>query len=91
MLVGLIAAGYTRPDDTWKGSVSSSLRFGGPQSRNGSHDGTFANSDVEGQLEENDIEPARRGSETGLDAYQSGTSLRRDKESDDYTQAVGTM
>ncbi len=90
MLVGLIAAGYTRPDDTWKGSVSSSLRFGGPQSRNGSHDGTFA----ESQLEENDIEPARRGSqvnESELDAYQSGMSLRRDKEIDDYTQAVDTM
>ncbi|KAK0241746.1 hypothetical protein EDD85DRAFT_820168 [Armillaria nabsnona] len=94
MLVGFIAAGYTRPDDTWKGSVSSSLRFGGPQLRNGSHDGTFVDSDVEGQLEENDIEPARRGSqvdESGLDAYQSGTSLRRDKEIDDYTQAVDTM
>ncbi|KAK0485842.1 hypothetical protein IW261DRAFT_1452359 [Armillaria novae-zelandiae] len=52
-------------DDTWKGSVSSSLRFGVTQPRNGSHGRTFVDSDVdsEGQLEENDIEPERRGSQ----------------------------
>ncbi|SJL13692.1 uncharacterized protein ARMOST_17140 [Armillaria ostoyae] len=29
LLIGRVAAGHARPDDSWKGSVLSSLHFGG--------------------------------------------------------------
>ncbi len=45
LIVGRVAAGYARPDESWKESISSSLHFG-HHSENQSQD--TINSDLEG-------------------------------------------
>ncbi|KAK0466029.1 uncharacterized protein EV420DRAFT_1709737, partial [Desarmillaria tabescens] len=56
LIVGRVAVGYARPDDSWEGSVMSSLRFGGNQISTSSQGSTIASidDDLEAQLESED-------------------------------------
>ncbi|KAK0466025.1 uncharacterized protein EV420DRAFT_1636594 [Desarmillaria tabescens] len=58
LIVGRVAAGHARPDDSWQGSVMSSLRFGGNQIPTSSRGSTIASvitdDDLEAQLESED-------------------------------------
>ncbi|KAK0184688.1 hypothetical protein F5146DRAFT_233769 [Armillaria mellea] len=55
VLIGHVAAGHVRPDDTWETSITSSLRFGEDQamqhSQEDSMTSTISDSDLEAQVE----------------------------------------
>ncbi|KAK0466017.1 uncharacterized protein EV420DRAFT_806843 [Desarmillaria tabescens] len=54
LIVGRVAAGHARPDDTWEGSMMSSLRFGGNQIPTSSQGSFVIDDDLEAQLESQD-------------------------------------
>ncbi len=51
LLVGRVAAGHARPDDSWQGSIMSSLHFG---TRLGGWRSQQGSDELEGQLEGGD-------------------------------------
>ncbi|KAK0466021.1 uncharacterized protein EV420DRAFT_1709701 [Desarmillaria tabescens] len=68
LIAGRVAAGHARPDDSWVGSVMSSLRFGSvgnliPTSSQGS---VIINDDLKAQLESKDHTQTHFGGDTAL-------------------------
>ncbi|KAK0209231.1 hypothetical protein DFS33DRAFT_1308554 [Desarmillaria ectypa] len=52
LLVGRVAAGHARPDDSWQGNIASSLRFGThPRGQGSQQDSSATSDDLEAQLE----------------------------------------
>ncbi|KAK0194502.1 hypothetical protein F5146DRAFT_1036156 [Armillaria mellea] len=51
LLIGRVAAGHARPDDSWEGSVTSSLRFGRDSEQIGSQDDATQSVTVDNDLE----------------------------------------
>ncbi|PBK83558.1 hypothetical protein ARMGADRAFT_1037916 [Armillaria gallica] len=57
LLVGRVAAGHARPDDSWQGSViSGSLRFGTHSGSQNSQQDSIMSSDLEAQAAQQDID-----------------------------------
>ncbi|KAK0234080.1 hypothetical protein IW262DRAFT_1488301 [Armillaria fumosa] len=55
LLIGRVAAGHARPDDSWHGSITSSLHFGQDRSQTSTQDSMFSiNLDPEAQVEQAD-------------------------------------
>ncbi|KAK0500958.1 hypothetical protein EDD18DRAFT_1459620 [Armillaria luteobubalina] len=57
LLVGRVAAGHARPDDSWHGSIASSLHFGQDRSQTSTQDSMFRinlDDDPEAQVEQTD-------------------------------------
>ncbi|KAK0479781.1 hypothetical protein IW261DRAFT_1564440 [Armillaria novae-zelandiae] len=57
LLIGRIAAGHARPDDSWHGSIVSSLHFGQDRSQTSTQDSMFSfnpDDDPEAQVEQTD-------------------------------------
>ncbi|KAK0445281.1 uncharacterized protein EV420DRAFT_1768027 [Desarmillaria tabescens] len=68
LLIGRVAAGHARPDDSWEGSIMSSLHFGQGQSQTSIQEDSIISinldSDLEAQAEQVDEpEDAQRGSQ----------------------------
>ncbi|SJL13555.1 uncharacterized protein ARMOST_16999 [Armillaria ostoyae] len=81
LLVGRVTAGHTQPDDSWNGSIMSSLHFGQDQSQTSTQDSMFSinlNDDPEAQVEQTD----ELGSE-----YVHQTSSQRVRVSSDDVEA----
>ncbi len=69
LLIGRVAAGHARPDDSWEGSVMSSLRFGQDSEQLGSQDDATQSVTVNNDLE---VPPER---EDNLeDAFEQGVN-----------------
>ncbi|PBK93687.1 hypothetical protein ARMGADRAFT_1030267 [Armillaria gallica] len=67
LLIGCVAAGHARPDDSWQGSIMSSLHFGQVQSQTGTQDSIFTinlDDDPEAHMERTD-EPDSECIQTG--------------------------
>ncbi|PBK76296.1 hypothetical protein ARMSODRAFT_998936 [Armillaria solidipes] len=75
LLVGRVAAGHARPDDSWKGSVMTSpLRFGQDKTEKSSLGYSMAvDEDVEAQL--------GRGSDSRVDEQEEGSDKKTENES----------
>ncbi|KAK0434776.1 hypothetical protein EV421DRAFT_1909075 [Armillaria borealis] len=57
LLIGHVAAGHAHPDDSWQGSIMSSLHFGQGQSQTGTQDSIFTvnlDDDPEAHMERTD-------------------------------------
>ncbi|KAK0466048.1 uncharacterized protein EV420DRAFT_1709775 [Desarmillaria tabescens] len=68
LLIGHVAAGHARPDDSWEGSIMSSLHFGQGQSQTSTQDDSMISisldDDLEAQAEQADEpEHAQRSSQ----------------------------
>ncbi|PBL00078.1 hypothetical protein ARMGADRAFT_1024142 [Armillaria gallica] len=84
VLIGRVAAGHARPDDTWQASVMSSLRFGQDRAMRHSQEdfmtSTITDSDLEAQVE--------RGSEEEPTSKQMGFQEAQPENGDEDRNAI---
>ncbi|KAG7451849.1 uncharacterized protein BT62DRAFT_1071059 [Guyanagaster necrorhizus] len=93
LLVGRVAAGHARSDDSWQGSIVSSLRFGA-HSRESQQDSSATSTDLEGQQErsnEYDHSTSMASSADNSLIHQGHRETQRERPANDSNAAIITV